>query len=379
MTQESPVGPSTFNTMRAQQEGTEEARMITIGVDAHKRVHVAVAVDDDGRELDQWRGPNSVAGWHDLQTWARPHGPQRQWGIEGAWGYGRGLAQTLVSAGDAVYEINTRWTAIGRRSARRAGKTDLPDAQAIALCLKREGPSLPRVHQDDESAILDLLAVERDSTLVESTRMRNQIHALLTQIDPEYQTRLPNLQTKTALRTIARYRARRGNALQEERAASVRRLAARLLLTLQHSEELAGRIKEIAATHFTPLTELCGVNLLTAGTLAGILGPGRRFATDAQLAAYAGAAPLEASSAGMVRHRLNRGGNRRLNAVLYRIVLTQAHHSPEARRYLSRRVAEGKTKREAMRALKRYIVRAIWHLWQRCAPVTQGVSVGVAA
>ena len=89
------------------------------------------------------------------------------------------------------------------------------------------------------------------------------------------------------------------------------------------------------------------VNLLTAGVLAGILRPGHRFKSDAALAAYAGVAPLEASSAERVRHRLNRGWNRRLNAVLYRIALTQAHFSPEARAYLDRRVSEGKTRREA--------------------------------
>ncbi|MGE3074453.1 MAG: transposase [Dehalococcoidia bacterium] len=91
-----------------------------------------------------------------------------------------------------------------------------------------------------------------------------------------------------------------------------------------------------------------------------MLGPGRRFSSDAELASYAGAASLEASSAGKVRHRLNRGGNRRLNAILYRIVLIQSRMSPGARRYIERRRSEGKTRREAVRALKCYLVRAIW-------------------
>ena len=97
---------------------------------------------------------------------------------------------------------------------------------------------------------------------------------------------------------------------------------------------------------------------LTAGVLARILGQ-RRFASEAQLAAYAGVAPLEASSAGATPHRLNRGGNRRLNAILYRIALTQARSSPDGRPYVQRRMAEGKSWREAIRALKRYLVRAI--------------------
>lgn len=105
------------------------------------------------------------------------------------------------------------------------------------------------------------------------------------------------------------------------------------------------------------------------GKGSGILDPGHRFATDAQIAVYAGVAPLEGSSAGYVRHRLNRGGNRWLNAILYRIALTQARHSVEARAYLDRRVTEGKTRREAIRALKRFIIRAIWRLWQECRPI----------
>lgn len=235
------------------------------------------------------------------------------------------------------------------------------------------------MYADDESAVLDLLATEREAAVVDATRLRNQIHALLMQIDPEYRDRLPRLDSRAGVKAAATYSSTAPAQLQQMRSAAVRRLAARLTLTLGHADELAQQIKELAAVSFAPLTRLCGVNLLTAGTLAGILGPGRRFGSDAQLAAYAGAAPLEASSAGIVRHRLNRGGNRRLNAVLYRIALTQAHHLPAARAYLDRRVAEGKTRREAKRALKRYIVRAIWRLWQECEPARADSEIRAAA
>ena len=142
------------------------------------------------------------------------------------------------------------------------------------------------------------------------------------------------------------------------------------------AEDVAKQIRLLAKDRYEPLTRLCGVNLLTAGTLAGMLGPGRRFETEAQLAAYAGTSPLEASSSGLTRHRLNRGGNRRLNSVIYRIALTQAHFHPDARAYLERRVTEGKTRREAHRCLRRYITRAIWRLWQECVqrPVTKIVE-----
>ena len=352
--------------------------MITIGVDTHKSLHAALAVDDAGREVGSWQGPNSESGWLRLATWSTGLGDCRQWGIEGAWGYGRGLAQHLVTASETVYEINARWTALRRRSAHKPGKTDQLDAHAIALFVRQEVGELPRVLPDDETAVLELLTVQRESAQAEATRLRNQMHALLLQVDPEYKAHLPRVNSRAGLEALKNY-SPQGNVLQQERAHAVRRLAERLLLTLAHEKELAAEIRQMAKTYFSPLTRLCGVDLLTAGRLAAILGPGNRFASDAQLAAYAGAAPLEASSAGHVRHRLNRGSNRRLNHVLYFIVLTQAHHLPAARAYLDRRVSEGKSRREAHRALKRFIVRAIWKLWQECQQNRKAAICEVAA
>ena len=343
--------------------------MLTIGVDGHKRVHVAVALDEAGRELGHLRAANTQANWDELHRWASGLGADRQWGIEGAWNYGRGLAQHLVAAGEVVFEVNPRWTALGRRSARKPGKSDALDARSVALLVWREAATLPRVSAEDETAVLDLLVTEREGAVAEATRLRSQIHQLLLQIEPDYQQRLPNLQTQAGVAAIEQYATSSQRPLDQERAAAIRRLAQRLRLALTQADTVGDQIRTRARAGFSPLTRLCGVNLLTAGALAGILGPGRRWTSEAQLAAYAGVAPLEASSAGLVRHRLNRGGNRRLNAILYRIALTQARHSPEARAYLDRRVAEGKTRREALRALKRYLIRAIWaiwRLWQEC-------------
>jgi transposase len=351
--------------------------MHSIGVDAHKRVHEAVALDATGREVGRRRVANTAAGWGDLLAWAAALGAgdaPRRWGIEGAWGYGRGLAQHLVAAGETVHEVSPRWTAEARKSARRPGKRDALDALAVARLVLGEAATLPAVGAEDETAVLDLLTTEREAALADATRLRNQLHHLLLQLDPEYEARLPALRTAAGLAALEGYAAPGPRALDQERAAAVRRLAQRLRLAVDQAEALAGQIRARAQTGFVALTRLCGVSLLTAGALAGILGPGRRFATDAQLAAYAGVAPLEASSAGRVRHRLNRGGNRRLNAILYRIAITQAGASAQARAYLARRAAAGKSRREALRALKRHLVRAVWRLWQECLPVSAGAA-----
>lgn len=178
---------------------------------------------------------------------------------------------------------------------------------------------------------------------------------MLLQLDPEYKTRLPSLESKAGLQALLGYTAPEGSSgVGQHRATAVRRLAERLRLATEQAEELAKEISSLAEERFPPLTRLCGVQPLTAGALAGILGPYTdRFKTEAQFAAYAGVAPLEASSAGKVRHRLNRGGNRRLNSILYRIVVTQARSSPGAKAYIQRRLSEGKTNREALRVLKR--------------------------
>ena len=340
--------------------------MLTIGVVAHKRTNMAVAIDAAGREVARWRGPNSVEGWQQLATWAATRDTDVRWGIEGAWYDGRGLAQFLVEAGAPVYEVNARWTAAGRRRARTPGKSERLDARAVALVVWREAEALPPVTADDETGVLDLLVTAREGLVVEATRLRNQLHQLLLQLDPDYRERIPSLKTRKGLRAVATYTTADPRPLPQQRAAAVRRLAQRLQLLVEQARALAIRIRELAAARFAPLATICGVDLLTAAALAGILGPGRRFTSDAQLAAYAGVAPLEASSAERVRHRLNRGGNRQRNAILYRIALTQARCSPAARAYLDRRVSEGKTRREALRALKRFIVRAIWRRWQDC-------------
>ena len=341
--------------------------MITIGIDPHKRVNEAFAIDDQGNEVGRWRGTNDGAGWLALRSWAVALSDQRRFGVEGAGSLGRGLAQHLVSNDELVYEVNSRWTALVRVRARRSDKSDRLDARAVALFVRQEAPDLPTVRLEDETVALDVMATERDAAVAETTRLQNQVHALLQQLDPHYHDALPSLKSPANVERLKVFEAEAGAGVaQQARAAAVRRLALRLELGLAQVRELTEQIQALAVPRFTPLTAICGVNFLTAGILAGIIGPGRRFATDAELAKFAGVAPVETSSADRVRHRLNRGGNRRLNAILYRIVLTQAHYSNDARAYLDRRMSEGRTRREAFRALKRYVIRAIFRIWIEC-------------
>lgn len=338
--------------------------MVTIGVDTHKRLIVAVVLDAAGQVTADWAGDNTPAGWDQLQSWAAEQGSERIWGIEGSGQYGRGVAQRAVVAGETVYEVNPRWTAAARQRARRPGKSDRRDATAIAQLVRQEGAALPRVQAEDATGVVALLTSERDDALNTATRLRNQLYPHLHQLDPTHQPQLTDPTTVTGLQDYAV--ADDAEALFQTHAAAVRRLARHLLVVVDQIDELTTEIEAQAREHWAPLIEVAGVGPLTAGMLAGYLGPGHRFVSDAQLAAYAGVAPLETGSAGTVRHRLNRGGHRQLNAIIHRIALTQARCSPDAQAYLARRQQEGKTWREAIRALKRFIVRAVWQHWNRC-------------
>jgi len=341
--------------------------MITIGVDAHKRLHVAVAVDGVGRKMGEWRGTNSPEAWDEAARWAEGLGAGRRWGIEGAWGYGRGLAQALVKRGERVFEVNPRLTAQGRRRARRMDKSDRLDAEAVAMTTLREHDALPAVSRTDQTGQLDLLSREREAAVAEATRLRNRIHSLLFAIDPLYKDKLPPLASAAGLTALLSYSSPSTDPSAQAMAGLVRKLAERIALASAQAKEMADQVRRMTAS-LSPLTSICGISSISAGAIAGALGPGKRFATDARLASYAGAAPLEASSSGAVRHRLSRNGDRRLNAILHRIALTQSRAHPPAIRYLRRRMAEGKTRAEAVRALKRYIARAVHRAWRQCDP-----------
>lgn len=282
------------------------------------------------------------------------------------WNYGRGLAQFLLANGERVFEVNPRWTAQTRKRSRRVGKSDSLDAHAVAKLVREEATTLPKVTAEDASTVLDLLCVERDALLHEATRIRNQLHQMVLQLSPLLVTPKRPLTSASALRAVEESLPAQGTVVEMQRVAASRRLLSRLRLLMGQAKQLEQEIEQHAKALVAPLTELYGVSWLTAGMLAGLLGPGRRFGSEAELAAYAGVAPVEASSAGVVRHRLNRGGNRRLNAVLHRIALTQARSYAPAKAYISKRCSEGKSWREAVRALKRYIARAVWRLWERC-------------
>ena len=342
--------------------------MCFIGVDAHRELLVAVAVDEAGNDLGTWSGRNHEQRWTELLIWAEELAGDaaRIWGIEGSGNQGRGLAQLLVGQDDVVVEVNSRLTAESRNRSRRRDKSDQADARAITRVLRESWQELPRVTLADVTSPLAILTRERESLQADITRQRNRLHAALLRVDPAYKQQITALTTRAGLEAVLAWDETTLGPAEQVLLQVAKRLARRLLSLLDDLETVTADLTARSRPVTRPLTSIFGVADLTAGMLAGYLGPDLRFASDAKLAQYAGVAPLEASSAGRIRHRLNRTGHRKLNELIHRIAITQARRYHPARTYVARRQAEGKTWREAIRALKRYIVRAIYAQWKEC-------------
>ena len=348
--------------------------MIWIGVDAHKAVHEGLALGIDG-VVGQLRIANTPKAWGELLEWAQQW-PERIWAVEGAWSLGRGLAQYLASHGERVHEVNGRWTAARRRGMRIPGKNDCLDARSVATLLREEAQTLPRVYaEDDELAAVQLWSRTEAELTRDLTRLINRLHDLLLQCDPEYKTGLPDLTTKAAIAALGTYAVPGLGTLARAREALVRSTAAQLALLDEQKRELRRELGRVSKARFAPLREIEGVGVIIACAIAAELGAPRPGFGEAQLAALGGLCPIEASSAGAVRHRLNRMGNRRLNMLFHQIVLTQARIYEPAQTYLRKRQSEGRTTREARRALKRLIVRRVYHAWTECFPKSTALLI----
>ena len=330
--------------------------MHAIGIDSHKDSLAACLVDELGTPLDERTFSNDPGGHRALFAWVAA-GPEVTVGIEGSASFGAPAARSLVAAGATVREVPPQLSRRERIGTRRAGKSDPGDALAIARVTLRE-TDLPPVRLLDRTLELQLLVEAREDLVAEQTRVRNRLHADLRTLLPGYGAAAANLTAVRHQRMVGRS-LRRLDGVQAElaraRLARLRRLATEI-------GELTDRLTDRVAGH--PLLTLPGVGVLVAAKLIGETGDIGRFRSADAFAALAGVAPIPASS-GQTQHlRLNRGGNRQLNRALYMIALVQASHAGAGRDYIAKKRAEGKTGRDAIRALKRQLVRTVFRLLQ---------------
>ena len=329
--------------------------MIVIGVDVHKRSVTAVAVDEAGGMLDE---RTVLVGSDELIGWASTLDGQRLWAVEDCRLLTPWLERQLLEGGEELVRISPKLTVPERRAGRTRGKSDPIDALAVARAALRE-PDLPRPQPGEQvHREIKLLVDHRDDLVDERRRTQQRLRWHLHELDPTLIVPLRRLDRASHLERVSRWLARRQ---QEVQVRIARELVARCRTLTRAIDELNQELEQRAAALAPALLELPGCGSITAAKLLAEIGPISRFKSDAQLARHSGVAPLEASSGRVQRHRLDRGGNRQLNAALYRIAITQSRHHPTARAYLERKQAEGKTRREAIRCLKRLLARTVFN------------------
>jgi transposase len=341
--------------------------MLVVGIDTHKATLAACAIDEVGQARAEQTFPNDPAGFAALLTWLGEVGEIGRVGLEGSAGYGAGAARFLLAAGLGAVEVPPQLSHRERSRTRRAGKSDPGDALAIARVTLREA-ELPPVRTPDASRELGLLVDAREDLVAEATRVRNRLHADLVVLVPGYSAAAANLVSAKCRRTASRLL--RGLAgVQAELARDRLGRLARLTAEIDAFEH---RIAGLVADH--PLRQLPGAGPLVTAKLVAEAGDVRRFRSADAFAMLAGVAPIPASSGQVSRMRLNRGGNRQLNRALYAIAFAQVRWHPPAKAFVARKRAEGKSWREAMRALKRHLARIVFRLLAQ--PLSQAPSLG---
>jgi transposase len=324
---------------------------VAIGVDTHKAAHIAVALDQLGRELGACEVEASELGYERFLRWAESLGPCC-FAIEGAASYGAGLARFLSERGLRVYECERP-----SRRDRRRGKNDLIDAELAARRLLA-GEGLSELCGNGVRELLRVLLLERRSADQARTACLNQLHALIVTAPPALRSRLAEERGARLVAAATRLRPRRSDDVEQAALIEVlRRLAARARALGVEMAEAEHRIAALVAAVAPGLLEECGVGPICAAQLIVSSGEPGRMHSEAAFAALAGTSPVEASSGRISRHRLNRGGDRQLNCALHRIALTRKQFHAETAAYHGRLLARGKSRREALRCVKRMLAR----------------------
>jgi transposase len=328
--------------------------MVTIGSDSHKSTHTFVAADANGRELGQKTVQATPDGNLEALRWATKW-PERRWALEDCRHLSRRLEADLLRAGETVVRVPPKLMAGARKAARTTGKSDPIDALAVARAALRE-PNLPLARLDGPSREVRLLVDHREDLVCERTRIQNRLRWHLHELEPG--RRLP-------AKALNRFKTMNElEALFSGHQGPVARLA-RLLVIQNRTltvaiNELEREITELM-TDLTPnLLALVGCGPLTAAKLVGETAGIERFRSRSAFAMHNGTAPIPVWSGNNDRHRLNRGGNRQINAALHRIATTQLQHHEPAIAYVERRIASGNTKTEAIRLLRRRVSDAVY-------------------
>jgi transposase len=329
---------------------------IMIGIDPHKASHTAVAIDDNEHVLDELRVRSSSTQTDQLRCWA-DNFEDRTWAVEGAQGLGYLLAQQLVAVGEVVLDVPpVRASRVRTLSSGRSQKNDPNDARSVAIAALR-ADDLAEVRPDDHARILRLLAKRHRDLGRSKNRECCRLHSLLLEMIPGgagFKMSSPT-RAKALIETFEP-----ADAMGRQRLEIARDLVDEIGRYDEQLEASQRRIRTAVTASNTSLTSISGLGPITAAVIIGHTGNIDRFPTKHRFASYNATAPVEASSGPKVRHRLNPRGNRQLNWAIHVIAISQLRHDTLGRAFYDRKVAEGKTSKEAVRALKRRLSDVVY-------------------
>jgi transposase len=330
--------------------------MVVLGIDAHKRTHTVVAVDEAGRQLGvRVTQTTSTAAHLDLVRWAARFGPGRRWAVEDCRHLSRRLERDLLAAGETITRVPPKLMAHCRDSARTYGKSDPIDALAVARAALRE-PGLPVARLDGPERELRLLVDHREDLVAERTRVINRLRWHLHELDPEWDPKPRSLNSRKNIMAVAA-RLAEMNGLVARLAGELAARVSDLTVTVNERErEIAVLVRQLAPS----LLAVPGAAELTAAKIVAETAGAGRFRSKDAYARHNGTAPLPVWSGNKTRHRLSRTGNRQLNCAIHRIAVTQLRCHPDAMAYLEHRTKAGNTKTEALRALKRHLSDVVY-------------------
>ncbi|MGW7244605.1 IS110 family transposase [Streptomyces sp. NPDC054804] len=333
-----------------------------IGVDTHRDTLAAAAVSPIGAVLSTTDAPANARGYRRLLDFARKHIPGRRcWALEGTGSYGAGLAAFLSQAGERVVEVCRP----KRPPARGGRKTDMLDAiRAAKEALSTDHLIQPRLRGERE-ALRVLLAV-RNGAVLASTAAINQLKAMIVSAPDELRAELRRLKRPAQITRCAQLDDRAAHGIEHRMTARALRSTAQRIQALQTDAkdlelEILGLVRQLAPE----LLELLGVGPITAAQILVSWSHPGRFRSEAAFASFAGVSPIPASSGLTNRHRLNRSGDRQLNRALHTITLIRMRLDPATKTYVTRRIAGGKSSRDAQRCLKRAICRQLFKILER--------------
>ncbi len=328
---------------------------VMIGIDPHKGSHTAVVVDAGEVAIDKIRVRTSATQLVQLQDWASRY-DVRCWAIESARGLGYLLAQQLVAAGERVVDVPPMMASRVRvLGSGKSQKNDPNDARSVAIAALRHS-GLTMVVADDHSRVLGLLAKRHRDIARLKNKAACRLHALLMELKPGgLATEMTVNKANTLLLSVDPVDrvARQRVVIAGELVDDITRLNAQMLASKK-------RIRTAVIASGTSLCDIRGIGPIGAAMILGAVGDIGRFPTPGHFASYNATAPIEASSGNKNRHRLNPRGNRKLNHVLHMAAVTQLRYPSEGRTYYDKKIAEGKTGKEAIRALKRRISDAVY-------------------